>query len=62
MPHEALMALFKDSPTEAERAVVKRLKAYHKEIRIATGGRLRAEFSKTLLPHQLAVARRSVGL
>jgi len=44
VPHEALMALFKDSPGEPDRNVVTRLKRYHDEVRLATGGRLNAEF------------------
>lgn len=44
VPHEALISLFRDSPKEADRHVIRRLKRYHEEIRVATGGRLSATF------------------
>jgi len=43
VPHEALMSLFRDSDVEADRAVIRRLLAYHREIMLATGGRLNAD-------------------
>ena len=43
VPHEALIPLFRDKEGEADRAIIRRLKAYHKEIMSATDGRLQAE-------------------
>lgn len=40
--HDVLMGLFKDSK-EPDRQVIARLKKYHREIMLATGGRLKAE-------------------
>ena len=42
VPHEALISLFRDKDTEADRAVLRRLQGYHNEIMRATGGRLNA--------------------
>ena len=40
--HEVLMGLFKDSPKEPDRNALHRLQQYHKEIMLATKGRLNA--------------------
>jgi len=44
VPHEAIISLFKDNPKDNDRRIIPRLKRYHEEIRLATGGRLNAEF------------------
>lgn len=43
VPHEALMSLFRDTEAEADREIIRRLQGYHREIMLATGGRLQAE-------------------
>lgn len=43
VPHEALVSLFRDSTKEPDRKIIHRLRAYHREIMVATGGRLNAE-------------------
>ena len=43
VPHEALISLFRDTEAEADREIIRRLKGYHREIMLATGGRLQAE-------------------
>ena len=43
VPHEALVSLFRDTEKQSDRNIIRRLKRYHAEIMVATGGRLRAE-------------------
>jgi len=43
IPHEALIALFRDTERQADRDIIRRLQRYHREIMKATGGRLNAE-------------------
>ena len=46
VPHEALMSLFRDTERQPERNIIRALRRYHREILLATGGRLKAELVK----------------
>ena len=43
VPHEALVSLFRDTPRQDDRNIIRALQRYHSEIQRATGGRLNAE-------------------
>ena len=43
VPHEALISLFRDTAKQSDREIFRRLAVYHREIQVATTGRLRAE-------------------
>ena len=43
VPHEALVSLFRDTPKQDDRNIIRGLQHYHREIQRATRGRLNAE-------------------
>ena len=43
IPHEALIALFRDTERQDDRNIIRGLQRYHREIMTATGGRLNAD-------------------
>lgn len=44
VPREALTSLLRDTEAEADRQIIRHLRAYYRKMMLATGVRLRAEF------------------